>query len=482
MATEPLLLDHLINGDYVASASRVELRDPGLLDDVVALVAQADAGVVDQAVRAAHAAFPGWRDTPLADRVAALRAAADTLVATADAVTTIMARESGMLPGTNKAEIGMAANVVRDNADHVGAAMVAAEFEDADSYVAVEKVAVGVIAAIVPWNAPVILAMRKLSPALAVGNAVVLKTAPTAPIGLTLLLKAFAAHFPAGVVNVVHGAGETGSALTAHPLVTRISFTGGFAVARHIMKDAARNLKRVSFELGGNDPAVLLEDADLGKAVPRIMGGAFRRAGQFCFAVKRVYVPRSLASEFTARMTAELDQFVVGHPLTAGVTVGPINNENQFRYLQGLRDRTVASGATYREGGSRADPELWDKGYYMMPALVTDIDPEAELVLDEQFGPILPIVTYDDLDAVIDSINAGELGLGSSVWSEDMDRALDVARRIEAGMTFINNAGTSRLGQKNIPFGGVKKSGIGRESSPIGLAEHYALHAINYHK
>ena len=482
MASEPILLDHLIDNAAAEGGPRAELRDPGNLDDVVALVAQADSATVDRAVRSAHAAFAGWRDTPLAERSARLRAAADALVAAADDVTQIVARESGMLPGTNKAEIGMAAAIVRDNADHAESSLAPACFEDADSSVEVEKVAVGVIAAIVPWNAPVILAMRKVSPALAVGNTVVVKTAPTAPIGLTRLLHAFAAHFPAGVVNVVQGGGETGSALVAHPLVARVSFTGGLKVAQIIMKQAAADLKRVSFELGGNDPAILLPDADLGKAVPRIMGGAFRRAGQFCFAVKRVYVPRALAPELIARMKADLDKFVVGHPLTAGVTVGPINNKGQFDYLLGLRERVQASGVTYLEGGSKADPQLWDKGYYMMPALVTDIDPEHELVTTEQFGPILPIVVYDDLDAVIDSINTGELGLGSSVWGEDLDAALDVARRIEAGMTFINNAGTSRLGQRYMPFGGVKRSGIGRESSPVGLGEHYALHAMNYHK
>lgn len=180
MASEPILLDHLIDNAAAEGGPRAELRDPGNLDDVVALVAQADSATVDRAVRSAHAAFAGWRDTPLAERSARLRAAADALVAAADDVTQIMARESGMLPGTNKAEIGMAAAIVRDNADHAESSLAPACFEDADSSVEVEKVAVGVIAAIVPWNAPVILAMRKVSPALAVGNTVVVKTAPTA--------------------------------------------------------------------------------------------------------------------------------------------------------------------------------------------------------------------------------------------------------------------------------------------------------------
>lgn len=478
----PLLLDHWIDGRDVASAARDEVRDPGRPSDVVGLVARGGAAEVDLAVRAADHAFRAWRETPVEERAALLRKGADLLEADASSVVEIMARESGMLVATNTAEIGMAAAIVRDNADAGAAFLEPRSYEDDESWVGVERRAIGVVAAIVPWNAPVILAMRKVAPALVCGNTVVLKPAPTAPIGLTLLLRKFAALFPAGVIDVVHGGAEVGHALATHPLVGKVSFTGGGTVARSIMKDAADGLKGVQFELGGNDPAILLPDVDLDQAIPRIVGGAFRRSGQFCFAVKRVYAPAVIYDAVVERIRAEVDRFRVGHPLEPGVTFGPINNRGQFDFLQSLLARTRASGATVIELGSWAGGEAPAEGFYMRPTIVTDIDPEAELVQVEQFGPLLPIVRYDDLDAVVASINAGELGLGSSIWSRDLDAAVDLARRLETGMTFVNNAGTSRLGQRNIPFGGVKQSGIGRESSPIGLREYVEYHAINFHK
>lgn len=478
----PIKLGHLIDNQDVPSEHYAELRDPGRLDDVVGLIAQGDAATVDMAVKAAHAAFQDWKNTSYTKRAALLRTAADLLEAEAQSVVEIMARESGMLLATNKAEIGMAANIVRDNADAGGDFLKPLEVSDDESWVSVEKRPIGVIADIVPWNAPIILTMRKVAPALVCGNTVVVKPAPTAPIGLSLLLKKMAALFPKGVINVVHGGGEVGHALSTHPLVRKISFTGGGVVARQIMKAAADGIKGVQFELGGNDPSILLPDADFDDAIPKILGGAFRRSGQFCFAVKRVYVPASNYDDVVERMLTETDKFRIGHPLDQGVTFGPINNRGQFEFLQGLLERTRASGATVRELGSVLDSARWDNGYYMRPTIVSDIAPDAELVQVEQFGPILPIIRYEALDDVIESVNSGELGLGSSVWTRDFDRALEVSRRIEAGMTFINNVGTSRLGQKNIPFGGVKQSGIGRESSPIGLREYVEYHALNYHK
>ncbi|WP_170850190.1 MULTISPECIES: aldehyde dehydrogenase family protein [unclassified Beijerinckia] len=475
-------LDHLIDNRDVASPARDDLRDPGRLDDVVARVARGGAEEVDKAVQSAHRAFQSWKKTAFAERAALLLKAADLLDAEAASVVELMARESGMLVPTNKAEIGMAANIVRDNVEAGEAFLAPKQVEDDESWVSVEKRPIGVIAAIVPWNAPIILAMRKVSPALVCGNTVVLKPAPTAPLGLSILLKKMAALFPPGVINIVHGGGDVGHALTVHPLVGKVSFTGGGAVARMIMKDAADGIKGVQFELGGNDPAILLEDANLDDALPKLLGGAFRRSGQFCFAVKRVYVPSSIYAEVVKRIEAETDKFRVGHPLTAGVNFGPINNKGQLDFLKGLLERTRQAGYTVKELGSVVAPETWDEGYYMRPVVVSDLDLEAELVQVEQFGPLLPVVRYDDLDQVVDSINASELGLGSSIWTRDFDKALKLAQRLEVGMTFINNSGTSRLGQKNIPFGGVKQSGIGRESSPIGLREYVEYHAINFHK
>lgn len=472
----------LIGGAEIATAQRHDVRDPGRVRDIVGTLAEGTPAHVEQAVAAAAKAFETWRRVPAEERCALLLKAADMLTREADSVVEIMARESGMLPGINKAEIGMAANIVKDNAELAPPYLKPESFEDEASLVSVEKMPIGVIAGIIPWNAPVILAMRKIAPALACGNTIVVKPAPTGAMGLSLLLAKMAALFPPGVINVIHGGPQTGHALVTHPLVRKVSFTGGGKVARAIMKDAAETLKGVQFELGGNDPAIVLADADLADAIPKIVGGAFRRSGQFCFAVKRIYVERAIAAEFTDRFVAEVAKFRVGHPLTAGVTFGPVNNKAQFDFVAGLTARTRAAGADVIELGAKADESGWGDGYYLLPAVVRNAAPDLEVVRVEQFGPIIPIVPVADADEAIRHANDSDLGLGSSVWSRDFDRATKIARRIEAGMTFINNAGTSRLGQRNIPFGGVKQSGIGRESSEVGLAEYVEFHAINVHK
>lgn len=472
----------LIDNESVSTAEEAGVYDPGRVADLVGRVAQAGTAEIDRAVRSAHRAFDGWRHTTPEHRSALLMQAAALLETEGPGLAELMARESGMLLPINRAEIGMAANIVRDNAELAPAFLVESNFEDDASWVGVAKMPVGVIAAIVPWNAPVILTMRKLAPALACGNTVVVKPAPTAPLAISILLARIAALFPPGVVNVVHGEAKAGQALVSHPLVRKISFTGGATVARSVMRSAAASMKSVQFELGGNDPAIVLDDADLEQAVPRIAGGAFRRSGQFCFAVKRVYVPHTLHDRFVEMLCAEVDRFVVGHPLEAGVTFGPLNNRGQRDFVAGLVERTRRAGAQVVELGEKANPDEWDQGYYLLPAIVPDAQQGLELVQVEQFGPVLPIVPYRSEDEAVAMANDSELGLGSSVWSRDARRAVAVARRLEAGMTFVNQAGTSRLGQRNIPFGGVKQSGIGRESSEVGLTEYVEYHAINHHK
>jgi acyl-CoA reductase-like NAD-dependent aldehyde dehydrogenase len=482
MASRVFEIDHLIDGVDVTSPVRDVVQDPGRLSDTVAMVARGGSVEVDMAVKSARAAGSGWAATPYQERARLLNAVADLLVDRADPVLEVMARESGMLVATSRAEIGLAVNIVRDNVELAQGFLEPECFEDSASWVKVSKRPIGVIAAIVPWNAPIILTMRKLAPALICGNTVVIKPAPTAAVGLTLLLRQIAALLPPGVINVVHGGEEVGHALSTHPLVRKISFTGGGAVARQIMRDAAQGLKPVQFELGGNDPAIILDDADLDQAVGRIVGGAFRRSGQFCFAIKRVYAPASIHDEVVERIAAIVDQFVIGHPLTPGVTFGPINNLRQLTYLQHLRKSVQASGVKMLELGLWSERDVETQGHYMRPIIVPNAPWDAEIVQQEQFGPILPIVRYESVDAVVEDINASELGLGSSIWTGNADRATELAARLEVGMTFVNNSGTSRLGQRHMPFGGVKQSGIGRESSAVGLAEFVEYHAINLHK
>lgn len=479
---DTIKVELFIDNADVKTTRYVEVRDPGRTADIVGLLAQGSGDDVDLAVRVAHRAYLSWGKTSLEERAALLLRAADIMKAEGSFVVELMARESGMLVGTNKAEIGMADNILRDTVEHAAKYLQPEVYEDEESWVSVEKRPMGVVAAIIPWNAPIILAMRKLGPALICGNTIVVKPAPTAPFGISILLKKMAEIFPPGVINVVHGGADVGTALSTHPLVRCVSFTGGGAVACSIMRNAASSIKKVQFELGGNDPAIILDDADLVDAVPKIVGGAFRRAGQFCFAVKRVYVHASLHDQVFEAMSAEIAKSKVGHPLATGVNFGPMNNAAQYRFIKDLTARTREAGAEVIELGTKIDPGCWEDGYYLLPAIVPHAAPMLEVVLSEQFGPIIPLVSYRSEEEVIAMANQTEFGLGSSIWSSDFEKAVNLSRRIEAGMTFVNQAGTSRLGQKNIPFGGVKQSGIGRESSPVGLAEFTEFHAINFHK
>ncbi|WP_288251458.1 aldehyde dehydrogenase family protein [uncultured Hydrogenophaga sp.] len=471
-----------INNQDVPGRSYLVVKDPGRLSDRVGELAQADGSQVDEAVRAAHRAFHTWRDTPLPQRVALLQAAAALLDAQASTVAELMALESGMLIATCRQEVHTAAHIVRDNAGMAIDFLTPQVIEDDTSWVGIEKRPMGVVAGIVSWNAPVVLTMRKLAPALACGNTIVIKPSPSAALGLSLLLRRFAALFPSGVINVVHGDADVGTALTTHPLVRKVSFTGGGKVASAIMRNAAETMKNVQFELGGNDPAIVLDDADPDEVMPRIAQAAFRRAGQFCFAIKRVYLPASRYDLFFDRLRAEVDRLQVGHPLDKRANMGPMNNRAQWQFVKDLVQRTRDAGTEVLELGEVLDAEDWSQGYYLRPMLVRHPEPNADIVLVEQFGPVLPVVAYRHESEAIRMANQTELGLGSSVWSRDRERALAVARQLESGMGFINQAAASRLGQRHMPFGGVKQSGIGRESSEVGMAEYVEYQAINYSK
>lgn len=475
-------IDLLIDNRAVSSGEYAEVRDPGRTSDVVGRVAQADAGHVDAAVRAAARAFPSWHETSVADRSVRLVETAALLEAIADELTPIVVAETGMLPTEIRTEILGAAFAVRDNIEAAQGFLEPVRFEDEQSWVSVEKRAIGVIAAFVPWNAPIVLMMRKLAPALLCGNTMVIKTPPTTPLGLGLLLSRVSALFPPGVINVVHGGNAVGAALSAHPQVRAVSFTGGGRAATAIMKAAADTIKRIQFELGGNDPAIVLDDADLDVVVPTLVAGTFHRSGQFCFAIKRIYVPQALSDAFFGKMREVVGKFRIGHPLDVATTFGPVNNAQQYENVKGLIARARAAGSEVVELGTPVDPSQWDRGYYIRPTLIRPARIDDEIVTCEQFGPVVPIITYRDEAEVIRLANDTEYGLGSSIWSSNPERALSVSRQIEAGMTFINKNAQSRLGRRHMPFGGVKQSGIGTENSELGLVEYIEYHAINFHK
>jgi acyl-CoA reductase-like NAD-dependent aldehyde dehydrogenase len=469
-------IEHLIDGQ-MSAAQFQEAYDPGRLDEVVARVAVGTAEDVDRAVRAAHAAFPGWRDTPVAERVQKLLAAAELLAGSTEELAPLLVREHGGVLGEAQTDFALGTGVLQYTASQVEEFLRPVQFDDEQNFISVEKVPRGVTAAIVPWNMPVVLTMMKLAPALATGNTLVLKPSPFAPAALTLVLYKIAATLPPGVLNVVHGEGDVGAALCGHPLVRKVVFTGGTATGRKVVEATAATIKNVTLELGGNDPAIVLDDADTDAVLDRMLKGVYTRSGQICFAVKRIYVPRGMYRRFADALCGRVDEYAVGHGLDPQASFGPLNNEAQFKKVLGLLDRTRDSSATLVELGRKLDPSSWDNGYYVLPHVVRDVEHTAPVSCEEQFGPVVPLIAYDDEEQVVSWANDSEYGLCSSVWTTDPDRGLAMARRIEAGSTFINTHSFESLDPR-MPFGGVKQSGIGREWSTTGLSAYVEEHAI----
>ncbi|GAA3202255.1 aldehyde dehydrogenase family protein [Microbacterium terregens] len=480
-ASETVRLDQIIDGIGVPGDSLLEVRNPGRRSELVGTVVDGTVEQVAAAVDAAFAASSAWAATPVGERVALLARIGDELDAHAEGLATLVARENGSVRAIIRRELMGAGNAFREVGDQLEAKLAPRDHasDSPGTFVRIERKPFGVVACIVPWNAPMILTANKIAPALAAGNAIVLKPSPFAPLGVSLIGRIAASILPPGVVNVVNGGGEVGSALIAHRHVRKVSFTGGGETARHIMRQAADLLKGVHFELGGNDPAIVLDDADLPVTVDRIVDSAFRRAGQVCFAVKRVYVPRSRIDEFRRLLVDRVDRIAVGDVLDSRATMGPLNNEGQLTKVRGLLERTMAQGRDVRVLGTKTDAGAWDDGFFLLPAVVLDAQPDDEIVCEEQFGPVLPVVVYDGEEQAIALANDTEYGLCSSVWSRSTERALAVASRIEAGMTIVNNHLFSHTGSREIPFGGWKQSGIGWEGSPYGIDEYLQFHSVD---
>lgn len=344
--------------------------------------------------------------------------------------------------------------------------------DDANARVEIRRRPLGVVAAITPWNFPLILAAWKIAPALLAGNTVVLKPSPYTPISTLLVGEILRKIVPPGVVNVVSGGDELGAWMTTHPVPRKISFTGSVATGKRVMAAAASDLKRITLELGGNDPAIVLPDADPKKVAQRVFWGAFENCGQVCSAIKRVYVHESMYAPFVAAL-GELAQSVkVGNGMEEGVQLGPVNNKPQFERVGDLVEDAKKHGARIVTGGEPVGGE----GYFYKPTVVADISDGVRLVDEEQFGPALPIISYRDVDDALARANASHFGLSGSVWSSNPDRATEVAAQLECGSAWVNQhmAVTPYL-----PFGGAKWSGIGVENGPWGLLGFTEIQVVN---
>ncbi|NNH68499.1 aldehyde dehydrogenase family protein [Nocardia uniformis] len=438
-------------------------ENPAHPSEIVGTVSVTAPDTVDAVVRQSHREFRDWSTRSLDHRLDALAAAADALDAKADELATLLARESGKPVTDCRGEIGFAATYlrwVRDNAPRVLAVSVV---DDAQGRIVCTAAPFGVVAAITPWNAPIILAVLKLGPALAAGNTVVLKPSPLAPLAVS----AMAELLPA--TRVIHGGPETVHALVTHSLVRKVAFTGGDQAGRAIAAAAGQALTPVVLELGGNDPAVFLDDFALTPDdYERLVLASFASAGQVCMAAKRLYVPHPRLDEFIESYLAAAQRILlVGDPLNESVTMGPVVTGTAVTRMNDLIADAWNRGGWMIPLSSIPDSD----GYYVTPSLALDLPDEADLVHREQFGPIVPVLTYESEDEALTRANNSDLGLAASVWSADEARAFTFATRLEAGFTFINTHNRTGMSLR-APFGGTKRSGYGREYADEGLREY----------
>lgn len=475
----------VINGEWrPASGGRTyEIRNPARPSEVVGMAAAASTDDVDAAMIAAQAAFPEWSSLSYQERAAYLTKINEAVVADENELRDrikLFTREHGKVlreSGMELTRLGARFDLVAGYAERL------AEDEKLPGPpfdTVITRQPFGVATLIVPWNWPLSILGAKLPQALMAGNTVVVKPSSYSALAPMITLRKMAEVLPPGVLNVVTGpASEIGDALLTHPVVRKINFTGGIETGKHVMRTAAQNLTHVTLELGGNDAAIVLEDANLDdEAFVRMFMGSFMTMGQVCMAIKRLYVHESRFDEVVDGFSAVLSRQVVGDGTQEGVTMGPVNNKEQYEIVGDFLAEAKDAGADVRELGSVRDEAEFDEGYFFKPTLVVKPDPGLKIVKDEQFGPALPILTFKNDEEVVALANDSNYGLCSSVWTEDAERALSVARRLEAGYTYLNAHGPAAQDSR-APFGGFKQSGFGRNLGYEGVLEFQEYHSIS---
>lgn len=461
----------LIGGQMVDGDMTMDLINPAT-GAAFATVPRASKDQADAAIAAAKAALPAWGETPFAERQEKIVALADAIAAKKDELARILTQEQGKPMAEAQGELAWTEGYLRHYAtlelpDRI--------IQDDDSgYIAVKHKPLGVVVGIIAWNFPLLVACWKIGPAVLVGNTIVLKPAPTTPATALALGRICAEIFPAGVVNIITDANDLGPHLTSHPDVAKIGFTGSTATGKAIAASTASGLKRVTLELGGNDPAIVLEDVDVKATAAAIFGNAFLNCGQVCLAVKRAYVHEDIYDAMCEELARLAEQAIVGDGLEQGTTIGPIQNKAQFEKVKGFLE------TARRDGKIIAGGEVLDRdGYFIAPTIVRDVNDGDQIVDEEQFGPILPVISFKDVADVVGRANACEYGLGGSVWSKDLGKAAAIAGQIESGQVWVNQH--IAIGP-HIPMAGFKSSGLGVEQSVEGLAEYTQLQVINVAK
>lgn len=447
------------NGRDLPTASTFDVINPAT-GKVFAQAPAVTPEQLDEVFAAADAAYAQWRldEDFRRDR---LRAAADAVEAAAVAIAPILTAEQGKPLADARREIASAAAWLR----YYAALELPREIirDDAERFEEILRRPLGVVSAITPWNFPITLAMWKIAPALRAGNTMVMKPSPFTPLASLELGRVLRGVLPDGVFNVVTGPDPLGATMVSHKVPRKVSFTGSTATGRKVALGAADDLKRVTLELGGNDPAVILGDVDVEQVAQSLFWSAFGNNGQICLAVKRVYAHESIQPRLVEALSEIAKSVKVDEGTVEGAQLGPLNNLPQFERVKTLVEDALHHGARATAGGAPIDRD----GYFFQPTILDQISDGVRVVDEEQFGPVLPVMSFRDVDDALARANNSPYGLTASVWSGDEGRAAELAPKIDAGQVSINGHGGGVL--PHLPFGGHKHSGIGVENGPWGL-------------
>jgi acyl-CoA reductase-like NAD-dependent aldehyde dehydrogenase len=448
----------LINGQLVDAAARLNVINPAT-GNVFADCPAAGSAELDAAVAAARQALPAWKSLSFADRAGYIARFAAALETHQEPLARLLTQEQGKPLRQSKDEIARAATLcIGMTKIQIGPEVI---LDNAERYIELRYQPLGVAGIITPWNAPVNLAIGPLTSALYTGNCAIIKPSPFTPLTTLRIGELLREVFPAGVVNVLAGGDELGALLTSHPGIDKISFTGSVATGKKVMASCAGTLKRLTLELGGNDAAIVLDDVDVADVAKKLFFAATVNSGQVCMAVKRIYAHEKVYDALCAALVVEAGKAKLGNGLDPATTLGPIQNRRQYERICELKEDARQHGSLV-EG----QPAPAGGGYFVTPTVVTGLDESDRLVAEEQFGPVFPVLKFDDVEDAIARANDTRFGLAGSVWSRDLARAQQIAARLEVGTAWVNQ---HRATMATVPFGGAKESGIGRTYSRLGL-------------
>ena len=461
----------IIGGEKVRTSQSFEIRDPAT-GEVVGECPVATEADLEAAVNAARDAYKSWSRSTDGERKDAVNRIADAIHANMEELAELLTREQG------KPLNGMGSRFELHGAEawarYTGTLELPVEVlsDDETGRVELHRKPLGVVGSITPWNFPILIAIWHIVPAIRTGNTVVIKPSPHTPLSTIRLVEILNEVLPKGVLNVVSGHNDLGQMMTEHPGIQKIVFTGSCDTGKKVMQAASSNLKRVTLELGGNDAGIVLPDADPKEIAERLFWGAFINNGQTCAALKRLYVPDEIYDEVCDALVDYAQEVTVGHGLDENSVLGPIQNKMQYDKVVELVEDAKRNGARVLCGGKAPD----GPGFFYPVTIVADVTDGMRIVDEEQFGPVLPVIRYTEVEDAIDRANRLDLGLGGSAWSSDPEKAKAVAARLECGTAWVNNHGAIK---PFAPFGGVKGSGIGVEFGKLGLEEYTAVQVVH---